>query len=1006
MSDPLGAARDPGSLPPEDPFERLVIDGIARVEVGGQRALETICQEHPEFASRLRRRIGHLIQMGLLEPGSDAGSARPVAPPQLPERLGDFALLRPIGHGGMGVVYLAFEEKLGREVALKLIRPDQLYFPGARERFRREVEAIARLAHPGIVTIHTVGEETGIPYFAMERIRGASLGDVVQRLEGRSPSRLRGRDIRAAVVAAAGSDTGPSDPDDDDRGPRSEDLYSGTYEQVCLRIGRQVAEALEHAHRHAILHRDVKPNNVMLTPEGRVLLLDFGLATTAGVDGLTRPGTQLGSLFYMSPEQARGQLAEITPRSDVYSLGVTLYEALTLGPPYVGDSAPDVMRRIQEGNPQPPRARNAALSWEAETVILKAMDPDPARRYASAAAFARDLGNVLAHEAIEARRAGPILRLRRFVRRRPALAVALLLSFLAFTVGPAVLLHQERNARRRIEEKNELAERNFEKALAAVDAMLTEVAEVDLRHVPQMEGVRRKLIEQALGFYAGFLEERSDDPALRRQAARVHQSSGELEELLGDFDAAEQSFRTALAMHESGVLGSAPDAIVEATVCRRSLCAILRSRGRIDDAFAEIERAIAGIRSHATRQGAGTRSRSEYAECVLARATLLLGRDPARGEQDLKVAIALLEALRDEEAQVKVHRLRLARARNTLGVTLENVGRAAESVPEYRAAIAELEELLAAHAKDPEIRYELASITMNLGALIFAPGNDGEAMLERAAQLHGELVRDFPAIPDYRRDLHKTYYNLGYHLGDSAGRDADARKAFDEAIRLARELVAEHPQDVENLSDLALALDGYCNFSRARGELDSAAAYGEESLARRREIVKLDPSADMHRMLGAALNNLALVEKSRRRLTRARELLEEAVEAQDAALAQLPEHATSRRFLRFHLASLADTHFQLGDFAAAERGIAALIERSFEKALARRSAAGLLARMAASETAGSDQRAAWRALAIDRFREALELGLDAPAVEFVRTDSDYAPLRALPEVAALLAAGP
>src|SRR5262245_28550165 len=173
------------------------------------------------------------------------GLLRAASKSELPERLGDFRLIRALGSGGMGVVYLANQESLGREVAIKLIRPENLYFPGARERFQREVEAVARLKHPGIVPVYTVGEEAGVPYFAMEHIDGCSLEDVLRLVKTEPPERLTGRDL-ARACGAQGTPFGAG------------------WVEAAFHLIAQVADALEHAHRAGVIHRDIKPTNIMI----------------------------------------------------------------------------------------------------------------------------------------------------------------------------------------------------------------------------------------------------------------------------------------------------------------------------------------------------------------------------------------------------------------------------------------------------------------------------------------------------------------------------------------------------------------------------------------------------------------------------------------------------------------------------------------------------------------------------------------------------------------------
>jgi WD40 repeat protein/serine/threonine protein kinase len=401
-------------------LESLLAECLERLDADGERAVESLLSLHPQKADEIRGWLEAYRGWGLAGPTGGAAEA------SLPERLGEFRLLARLGRGGMGVVYLAQQEPLGREVALKLMRPEHLYFPGSRERFRREVEAVARLQHPGIVPIYTVGEEHGIPYFAMERVQGSSLAALLASLERSDPEKLTGRDLAKALLdlAARGGETPAA--------PRPSPAWDGNWSDAVFRIARQVGEALSHAHARGVLHRDVKPSNIMVTPDGRALLLDFGLAHLEGASRLTRTGTQLGSLPYMPPESLRGEVKDLGPRSDVYSLGVVLYELLTLRVPYFAESTEATRAGIIAGQAESVRARNRAVPWDAETICLTAMERDPARRYACAVDFARDIDNFLERRPIEARRPGPLLRARRWTERHPARSVAIAFGLLLF----------------------------------------------------------------------------------------------------------------------------------------------------------------------------------------------------------------------------------------------------------------------------------------------------------------------------------------------------------------------------------------------------------------------------------------------------------------------------------------------------------------------------------------------------------------------------------------------
>ncbi len=506
---------------------RLVARCLEHLENGDTGEVDEVLRRNPRLAGAVRSRLERLREAGILEEPEPWDRA-------FPERVGPFRLLKRLGGGGMGVVYLALEEPLGRNVALKLVRPDLVYFDRARERFRREVEAASRLNHPAIVPVFSVGEADGVPYYAMQHVEGKSLDEILRSLRDRRPERLSGRDLLASAGAAAGTAEAP--------GESARFLSEATWVDAAFHLVLQLAEAIDHAHRQGVLHRDIKPSNVMLGPDGRVMLLDFGLASTRRSGKLTHTGTQIGSLAYMAPEQLKG--SQIDERTDVYALGVTLCELLTLRSPFL-DADPDITRsRILDGVPPPIRTWNRTVPWDAETVCLTAMEKDPARRCRTAAVLARDLLAVLERRPIAARRAGAFLRMRRLAQRHPAWSVGVALgAVLVFgSLGFAI---RERNVNRALsialDERDVAlgeARNEFQRALRATNEMLRSVAQFRLRDVPGADPLRRELIGAAAALYEELLAEHPEDSELLREAAVGFRYRGQLLNLLGDHDAA------------------------------------------------------------------------------------------------------------------------------------------------------------------------------------------------------------------------------------------------------------------------------------------------------------------------------------------------------------------------------------------------------------------------------------------------------------------------------------
>jgi serine/threonine protein kinase/WD40 repeat protein len=440
-----------------DPLNEVAESFLERFRQGERPSLTEYARRHPDLAERILRLFPALVSLEELGSGSGrAGGAPVLTGPELPARLGEYRLLREVGRGGMGVVYEAVQESLGRHVALKVLPFHTLIDPVHLERFRREARAAARLHHTNIVPVFGVGEDKGQHYYAMQFIRGEGLDAVLRelkRLRGGAGGPASAPESPLSAVAARGlltecfGDRPGSDRDTTSAAaapPENAAPYAGggntlsgpaegTYYRGVARLGLQVAEALAHAHRHGILHRDIKPSNLLLDTSGTVWVTDFGLAKAEGSDELTGPGDILGTLRYLAPERLHGQS---DARGDVYSLGMTLYELLTLRPALADSDRARLIERVTHEVPPPPRRLDPRIPLDLETVVLKAVAKDPAARYATAEQMADDLRRFLADRPVKARRTSAWERVWRLCRRNPLVAglsasVAMLLAVTA-----------------------------------------------------------------------------------------------------------------------------------------------------------------------------------------------------------------------------------------------------------------------------------------------------------------------------------------------------------------------------------------------------------------------------------------------------------------------------------------------------------------------------------------------------------------------------------------------
>lgn len=371
----------------------------------------------------------------------------PSASGQRPARqFGRYELLEEIACGGMGIVYRARQVSLNRIVALKMILAPRMGDPGIAQRFRLEAEAAAQLQHRNIVAIHEIGEFEGQPFYTMDFVEGRSLAQLVAQRE-----------------------------------------LSPRQAATCVKI---IAEAIHYAHQRGILHRDLKPSNVLIDEDDQPRVTDFGLAKLMlSNSDLTLSGQTVGSPSYMAPEQAEGRTRDVSARSDVYSLGALLYEVLSGKPPFKGDSTLATLKLVVESVPAPPRLLRAGIPPDLETICLKCLEKDPARRYDSAQELADDLGHFLCGEPIQAHPVGVSERCWRWCRRNPKVAVAAGLAFLATAAGVAGISWQWRQAEAN-RHRAELGECNTRYHLYAADMYAAQQA-----FAIQNWGLVRRLLE-------------------------------------------------------------------------------------------------------------------------------------------------------------------------------------------------------------------------------------------------------------------------------------------------------------------------------------------------------------------------------------------------------------------------------------------------------------------------------------------------------------------------------
>ncbi len=890
----------------DDRQERLR-EAVARclyeMEERGEDALESACEAHPDLAEDIRRRIEQLAGMGILDGELHEAETNSEG---FPSRLGEFRLIRRLGVGGMGVVYRATEESLGREVALKVVRPDHLYFPQARERFVREVRSIAKLQHPGIVPVYSVGEESGIPYFAMELVHGLSLADALTALARHRPVELDGVRL-ASVLSLADHET-----------HAEAEWFADDWIRTCFRLVLQIAEALEHAHQRQIIHRDIKPSNLMLTPDGRVRLLDFGLASSSGAPRITKTGALVGSLPYMAPETLEGDRDSADQRTDIYGLGVTLYEMLTLRLPYQDQDWDSTRRKILGGESLAPRKLNPKVGWEAETVCLTAMERDPSRRYQSATDLAQDLRNVLERRPIQARRVGMSLRTRRWIQRHPTASVATALAFLLVVVGPLVFAWQATRNLRRVEHQKELADAaredaehqqslamaaetaavwaqqaaelakeeaerargeaeqkrdeahaNLQTALAAVDQFLKRVGKEQLKDIPLMEGLRRELLEDALSFYQQFYERNADDPQITTMTVEALKQVSLIHRLLGDPVSGAETEKQRIR-----VLQNSLDQYPGDPTIRLELANAFNTLAGHDEFAGNVAVALEGFaKSAEVLRGLIEDSDHDEYRYQLAIALQNLGDlhigtgDTWSGLDELTEGRQLLEDLLERRPTNEPYREALGGILYSTGSTLDVLGQQDESFQAFLESLENYESLLEDDPTDAERRRNVAHGRGRIGRLLWGRGETEEGIdyLWQAIDEQKLLVEEFPTATPYRWDLGMALMNLGASLSEDEQYE-EAEEILEEARAIQEQLVDDFPE-----------VDNY-----------------------------------QHELSGT-LNNLGRVVIFQDRVDEGLEMVLEAIDLQEAALEVRPQHPRYQIFLRNQYNLLAYAYLELGE---------------------------------------------------------------------------------------------
>lgn len=757
-----------------------------------------------------------------------------------------FSVLRLHQQGGLGRVSVARDMEFNREIALKEIRPERADDLDNRRRFLREAEITGALEHPGVVPVYSLGQQSdGRPYYAMRFVRGVDLQQAITDFHHATPERerpLRFRRLLARLVT------------------------------VC--------QTLDYAHSRGVLHRDVKPSNIMLGDYGETLVVDWGLAKVAGepassedlsapplslsgkdLPDKTQAGKVVGTPLYMSPEQAEGRIDLLTAATDIYGLGATLYQLMTGVPPFQGDDL-GVLADVRHGRFPPPSRIRPDMPKPLEAICLRAMARKPADRYRTAGELAEDLEKFLADEPVGAYREPPLARMSRWARNHRTLvrsiASAGAVALIMLTGSVALLTAANRRERQatqaatqaaiEAEQQRNRAEQNFALARQAVQDYYVSVSEETLLQQPGMQPLRDTLLRQALGYYQRFLQERGDDPQLLREVAMARFYTGRITETIGSVADALPHYDQAEAMQRQ--LIAAGDG---SQSLRTQLAATLNARGRALFNVGELEASAEAYQQAIDLRAALAEEAPTDAERAreLANSIMNLALVEARSGA-AEAALPSLEraqALRLAHADSASDAIErdLAQGAYNLAAVRLMLGDIAQAEDDFHAAIEQFARLAESNPGDLRNRHRLG-MTQRLLATTLNNAGDRSAAADgyrQAAETLQRLSDQNPTVTAYAADLAAVRMDLAELLAATEG-PASGAEQIAQAVATLRKAQEQTGLTPRVRSDLAVALRFWGELLAEQRDFDGARQRLEEARTEWRALVREAPREETY----------------------------------------------------------------------------------------------------------------------------------------------------------------
>jgi eukaryotic-like serine/threonine-protein kinase len=954
-------------------LESLLLEWEWRADRGERVTASDLCAGHPALLPELERQIAVLqsINARIGTPrddqtiirGSEAewtpwrrshsSTDQPERDPSgslapTPTSSGRFRKIHEHAQGGIGRVFVADDLQLHRKVALKEIRPDCDHRE-TRQRFIAEAEITGQLDHPNIVPVYCLERDAGQrPFYAMRWIQGRTLAEAIGTLHGgESDSRV--------------------------------DFASVEFRSLLTRF-IAICQAVEFAHQRGVIHRDIKPTNIMLGEFGESLLVDWGLARildsrstitesrevdagsqrpvkaiplsessstwgnvmqspvrATSIDGNTKHGDIVGTPVYMSPEQARGELKEVGPASDIYSLGATLFEVLTRQRPRRESSAEGVLQAARLGEVPRPRDFIARIPRPLEAICMRAMAVHPAGRYTSARGLIDDLERYLADDSVMAYRAPLAARVRRWARKHPAAMAASLATFVLLGICGMGFAWQQRVHSIAVGEINQKLVEQRDIAVTrgdvAIDATLSFVAAIEendeLKQNPSLADLRKHLLRQPMKhlqqIQAGFRLP-SESPQSIERLGEVSFQIATLAYEIDDSSLASENYREAMQTFQGLVDASPKNASYQSKVANahRNLGIMLEEQGVTAEAFAHLQRGQAMWKQLVDQHPEQFSYAIERAQSLTGIGQYLLRSGDVDGaDTTFREVLSILEGLPEAAIDNSGSKSAFANAYTSLAVSMGEMGKLTESRDCHRRAL-DLRTLLAKETpEDLTLQAAMAASLGNLGYVDLVMGKPEEAIpkFQQAMTIAKSLSAAQPSSNRFQELMAQRQFELGTVLEQTKEHD-QALEAFQSAAELWDRLHAKHPAVVEYAIATAKVHTNLNVVLGHKGKVNEAVAEAEKAVAIYQDLVKMGIDRPVIRSgWGASLGNLALSRFKRGEKKQAIEQLLMAIEQQQIALESNVDNPNFRRHFGSHYEMLMIMADDVSDLASVVRAV-------------------------------------------------------------------------------------